>query len=350
MNNFTKKEDKKEVELKKEIEKRIKEYELAIVYFKNNKASEEQIKNDEIIKNQEIKNEEQIKKGEEYKEQLKNLLDKINLGEKIEEKLIPKEITPEFIYGYSNEERIRKYYEIIIKIIEEKKKLKLELDEEIKQLKKLKENQIISMEKEILNDFEKIKLKKQKYDEIINLLTEDFKNKWIPAPLYSEKEEVVKLEKINEDIPENTIRIEFKKTDYLKNKKVMIEVELKDTNYKDEWEQNAVGDWSHIVEWQLNEDEYKDISKKVFYFKVTEKLRGNKKKFKGDRDIQLKELENHTQYKENFEFTLKTKRMTPHVDIEFKIRKCIKPTEDQFEDYKKRVFCFTKFYPPFKEE
>ena len=195
---------------------RIKEYELAIVYFKNNKASEEQIKNDEIIKNQEIKNEEQIKKGEEYKEQLKNLLDKINLGEKIEEKLIPKEITPEFIYGYSNEERIRKYYEIIIKIIEEKKKLKLELDEEIKQLKKIKENQIISMEKEILNDFEKIKLKKQKYDEIINLLTEDFKNKWIPAPLYSEKEEVVKLEKINEDIPENTIRIEFKKTDYFK--------------------------------------------------------------------------------------------------------------------------------------
>ena len=55
--------------------------------------------------------------------------------------MIPKEITPEFIYGYSNEERIRKYYEIIIKIIEEKKKLKLELDEEIKQLKKLKENQ-----------------------------------------------------------------------------------------------------------------------------------------------------------------------------------------------------------------
>ena len=350
MNAFNKKEEKKEVNLKKEIEDKIKEYELAIEYFKNNKFTEEQIKNDENIKLQEIKTEEQIKKGEEDKKQLIILLDKINSGETIDEKMIPKEITPEYIYGYSNEERIKKYYEIIIKIIEEKKKLKSELDEEIKQLKKLKENQIISMEKEILSDFEKIKTKKQKYDEIINILTEDFKNKWIPAPLYSEKGEIVKLEKINEDVPEHTIRIEFRKTDYLKNKKVFIEAELKGTNYKDEWEQKAVGDWSHIIEWQLSEDEYKDISNKIFYFQVNERLRGNKKKFKGDREIQLKELETRNKHYENYEFTLKTKRMVPHAQIEFKIRKCIKPEEGEYEDYNKRIFCFTKFYPPFKEE
>ena len=99
-------------DLKKEIEERIKEYELAIEYFKNNEYKEEQ-----------------IKKGEEDKKILIESLEKINKGEKIDDKSIPKEITPEYIYGYSNDERLKKYYDLIIKIIEEKKKLKEELKE-----------------------------------------------------------------------------------------------------------------------------------------------------------------------------------------------------------------------------
>ena len=94
------------------------------------------------------------------------------------------------------------------------------------------------MEKDIIQDFEKIKNKKEKYDEIINILKNDFLNKWIPAPLYSDKDGgEIEVERIKEDIPENTLRIEFGKTDYLKNKKVVITAELKGTNYKEEWEQ-----------------------------------------------------------------------------------------------------------------
>ena len=50
---------------------------------------------------------------------------------------------------------------------------------------------------------------------MMKLLREDFQNKWIPAPLYSEKMENIDLENIKEDIPENVLRIEFKKTDYI---------------------------------------------------------------------------------------------------------------------------------------
>ena len=66
------------------------------------------------------------------------------------------------------------------------------------------------MEKEVVEEFQKIKSKKEKYDEIINILKEDFQNKWIPAPLFLEKEEEVNLEIINEEIPENTLVIECK--------------------------------------------------------------------------------------------------------------------------------------------
>ena len=133
-----------EKDLKKEIEARIKEYDSAIEYFKSNEYKEDQ-----------------IKKALDDKKILEESLEKINKGEKIDEKIIPKEITPEYINGYTNDERIKKYYEIIIKIIEEKKKLKDELNNEIKELKKLNDTQIISMEKISLLISKILKLKKK---------------------------------------------------------------------------------------------------------------------------------------------------------------------------------------------
>ena len=79
MNPFIQKQPEKP-DLKKLIEERIKEYDLAIEYFKNNEYKEEQ-----------------IKKGEDDKKTLIDLLEKIKSGEEIDEKLIPKEITPENI-------------------------------------------------------------------------------------------------------------------------------------------------------------------------------------------------------------------------------------------------------------
>ena len=317
-------------DLKQEIKLRIKDYDLALEYFKANEYSEEQ-----------------INKVSEDKKILMESFDKMNQGEKIDEKIIPKEITPEYIYGYSNEERIKRYYDIIIKIIDEKKKLKDELNNEIKELKKLNENQIISIEKDILSDFENLKRKKNKYDQIINILKEDFMNKWIPAPLYIEKIENISLENIKEDIPENTLRVEFRKTDYIKNKKLVIAAGLLGTDYKEEWEQISLGDWSHEMDFHLTEEEYKDISNKTFYFKVNEKIRGNKTKYKGEGKKTLESLRNSNEFQENIQFELKSKRLVPHVDIIFKIRKCI---ETKYENFQKRIFCFTKFYPPFKTE
>ena len=318
-------------DLKKTIEDRLKEYQSALDYFKENELNT------------------QLKKCEEDIKTLNESLEKIKSGKKdeINEKNLPKEITPEYINGCSNEDRIKKYFEIIIKIIAEKQKLQTELDNEIKALKKLNKNEILSMKEEIQNDFEKIKNKKIKYDEIINILKEDFQNKWIPAPLFSETEEDTKIEKINEDVPENTIKIEFKDTDYKKsNRVVFLTAKLVGTKYEDTWDQKDVGNWEHIIEWNLDQDEYDKISEKKFHFEVYERLK-NKNKYKGDGDIELGKLKNEIILKDNFKFNLQTKRMEPHVNIIFKIRNCKEPT---FDIFKKRIFCFTKFYPAFKEE
>ena len=146
MNPFKTKEKEKIVE-KKDLQKiigdRLKEYQLAIEYFKENELNT------------------QLKKCEEDIKTLNESLEKIKSGKKdeINEKNLPKEITPEYINGCSNEERIKKYFEIIIKIIAEKQKLQTELENEIKALKKLNKNEILSMKEDIQSDFEKIKKK-----------------------------------------------------------------------------------------------------------------------------------------------------------------------------------------------
>ena len=146
MNPFKQKENPNtgKNELQKLIEERIKEYDLAIKYFKENDL---QLR---------------IVNGEEDKKKLVESLEKIKSGKssEVNEKTLPKEISPEYICGYSNDERIKKYFEIITKIIAEKQKLQTELENEIKELKKLSKDQIESMKEEIQNDFEKIKKKK----------------------------------------------------------------------------------------------------------------------------------------------------------------------------------------------
>ena len=74
------------------------------------------------------------------------------------------------------------------------------------------------------------------------------------------------------------------------------------------WEQKTAGDWSYIIEWQLDEDEYKDISNRNFEFEVFEKLK-KEEKHKGKGSIKLTELKNKNSYGKQFEFDLKRKKI-----------------------------------------
>ena len=51
--------------------------------------------------------------------------------------------------------------------------------------------------------------KKAKYVKTISLLKEKFQVKWVPAPLFVEREEESSIEKINVDVHDNALRIIF---------------------------------------------------------------------------------------------------------------------------------------------
>ena len=310
------------------ITNKIKEYQEAKEYFITNELPDQQKKCEEDL---------QILL--EADNNLKN-----NKIDEIDETKLPKDITPEYICGYSNEERIKKYYTLITEMINQKQKLQNELDKEIKELKKLTKNQVLSLVEDIKKDFNEIKEKNIQYDKIIFLLKTDFQNKWIPAPLYSEPIIDKEIEIINEEIPENVLRITFGKTNYEKNNPVFIKAQILETPYEETFEQKQPGDWTHIIDWKLSDEDYKSLYEKKFYFDITEKKRG-KDKYKGKCTVDLSKLKNKNDFSDKHVLLLESKRFEPTIEISFRIRKCPEPI---IETYKKKIFCFTKFYPAFK--
>ena len=77
--------------------------------------------------------------------------------------------------------------------------------------------------KQVLDSYQS---KIDKFDSEIEDIKEKMKNKWIPAPDYCNMPEEEKIEKINKDIPEYTMRIHFGKTDYDKDN-IYLKVKLK---------------------------------------------------------------------------------------------------------------------------
>ena len=92
---------------------------------------------------------------------------------------------------------------------------------------------------------DELNLKKEKYQKILHSLKVDKQNKWVPAPKYIQIEEEKKDKLINEDIPENTVRIIIVNTNYVRNYKIYLKITVPDTKIEEKIiNQKAPGDWS----------------------------------------------------------------------------------------------------------
>ena len=336
LNGKNDKNEKKD--LTKIIEERIKEYQSAIKYFNENNLEEKKPEALDLLK------------------KLEGLLQKSKSpkSSNIDEKDIPNKITPEFIYGYSTDERIKKFLEIITVILKEKEKIQKEVQNITQGLFKLTSEQLKEKSEEIEKTFEGYKVQKLKYDSILNIIKEDFMDEWKPAPLIANSNSVSQVDKRNEEIEENTIIIKFGKTDYIKDKtNVVITAELPEIKGEngekliDQWMQKAPGDWDHSIKWTVDKDDYFKIFEKNLIFKVEEKKGSNKFKPKANGIVALRFLENKIFHKGKYVFQLVTKRMDPYIELEFNLRNSPKPEKETITI---KHLHFTKFYPSFSIE
>ena len=340
--NEIKKEEQKEepkdenkdpnVEKAKYIDLLLQQYLSARNYFKENELKEQE--KDSINKCKDIIN---AKK-------------EIQLGniESIDLNLLPTPIKPEYIYGYSNDERTTKFKEIIAEIVKQKEEIvekKTSYNDKLSKLKKRELEKMKDQAKQVLDSYQS---KIDKFDSEIEDIKEKMKNKWIPAPDYCNMPEEEKIEKINKDIPEYTMRIHFGKTNYDKdNIYLKVKLDLGEKEMNKEVKLKSDKNFDETWDWTFEKREFKSLHRKCLEIQMERsywyKLGGTD--VKGNMKVELKNLKDSIKIEGNYKMELQSKRASPSIEIKIELRS---PFVDKvYETITKEVFTIKKIYPPF---
>lgn len=183
------------------VQNRLSEYKEAIDYFRLNGLSSQL--------------EEAISKAKKIVKQLKLIEE--GKSKQIEESSLPDHITPEFICGYSNEERIKQYKEIMEHYLTQINDIKKKMNDMIDKAKSMSKSDQSKIMDKVKKELDNMKNRKAKIERIMQTFKDNAKNAWRPAPLYLITDEEEKIEKINTDIPMNSLLVCLGKTDYTKH-------------------------------------------------------------------------------------------------------------------------------------
>ena len=310
------------------VQDRLNEYRAALDYFKNNELAEQRI--------------DATDKAKLICIELKKIQD--GKWKEVNEFKLPDPVTPEYIYGYKKQQRLEKFKKIILELGKQRKTVSDQLNTKLADLKKHPSK--IKKDKDgCVKELNELKLKKEKYDKIINLLKEKFQDVWVPAPLFVEQEKEIQIEKINKDVPENHVHIIFGKTTYSKDKSIYLVVKmLEEPKKEDKFDQKKPGEWTHQTDWLLEKSQFKN------FFRAKIKVEIYEKKFfkdsqKGWFEMDPKELKTQSEFSRSFPINLESGRKDQVVEVTFKVRTPCK--EPEFITELVPHFQVTKIYPPF---
>ena len=324
-----------EKKAKEYLEKLYKSYYSAKTYFCLNELKEKEV--DAIDKLRKITSAQELLKEGKYK--------KINIKE------LPGEITSEYITDKKEDERKKDIKKIIECLEKEKEIAQKEMDEKLNELKL----NIKNIKKEDINNFKeesKIILDKQK-NKIENIskdiarVKETLKSEYIPVPYYIMGYEEYQMPIINNDIPENIIRINVNNLTYSKSNPLII-LNLKiddDTNMRKEIKGKINSDINAKFDWKINESNYKRIikSKIEIILERTYSIKSNKQK--GTSNISLRQLSNRSLIEESCKIEMNSGKSSEYIDISIKIRTPF--FEQEYESNYKEVLKIQKIYPQF---
>lgn len=266
----------------------------------------------------------------------------VNLNE------LPKSIKPEYIYGCSTEERASKFKQIITELIKQKEEIENKKNRYTEQLQKLSKKEFAQKKEQAKTISDSLDKKIEKYTETIESIKEKYKDKWVPAPEFCLLQEEDKVEKINKDIPENTMRIHIGKTDYDKDN-VYLKVHFKtsDKELTKDVQLKGNQDFNETWDWTFEKNEYKHLDRNCLLIDMEKsywyKFGGSN--VKGSLKIELKELKNNIQLAGDYKMELVSKRTTPSINISINLRTPF--CEKQYETVTKEVLSVKKIYPPF---
>ena len=321
-------------ELKDKLESLYKSYYEAKTYFYSNDLKEKEL--DAIQKIKKIISAQELLKKGEYK--------KINMDE------LPKEINSEYITGYSKEERKNKFDNIINKLKEEKENAKKNKDKKLEEIKIMTKN----IKKENIEKFKQDS--KKLLDEEINkinektkeieLMNELLQDEYIPVPDYIMQSEEYKIEKINEDIPENIMRISVSNLTYTKSNPIIVLIlNIDDNEIKKEIKGKTKEEINETFDWTLNEKIFRNIIRNKIDLILGRSYLIKKDKVKGAVEISLRNFRNRDLIEERCKIKMISGKPDNYIDISIKIRSSI--IEKDYDTDYRDVIKITRIYPKF---
>ena len=261
---------------------------------------------------------------------------------------LPSPIKPEYIFGYSLEERETKFKDIIAELVKQKEEIvekKKSYNDKLSQLKKRELEKMKDQAKQVLDSYQ---TKINKFDEEIDKIKKIFNDKWTPAPECCVLPQEEKIETINKDIPENTMRIHFGKTDYDKDNVILkVKLNLGEKEMTKEIKLKSEKNFDETFDWTFDKREYKSLHRKHLEVQMERsywyKLGGTD--VKGNIKVDLKNLKDSIKQEGNYKMELQSKRASPSVEISINLRTPF--VDKQYETITKDVFTIKKIFPPF---
>ena len=127
-------------------------------------------------------------------------------------KSLPEKVKPSYICGCDNEERKQKFMDITKEFQSLRQAAKDKMTEFTDSIKQLDEKKLNKIKKEVAKKLEEMKKKVDSYEIMLKKFIELMKDEWVPPPQIEMKQDEEKVEKINEDVKENTLIISIGKT------------------------------------------------------------------------------------------------------------------------------------------
>ena len=259
---------------------------------------------------------------------------------------LPKSITYEYIYGYSENERTEKFKLVLTQLIKNKNEIEQKMKSILEKLPKLKKKDFEKAKVTLKPKLDEFKAKKEKTAKLMEDLKVLFKNKWAPAPEYKKVQEEDQIEKISYEGCKYGLKIKVGKTDYDKDKTslvILLEVN-KTKNLKKTVQLKQDGDFNEEWMWEFTGDEWKYIPKTFLYIDLYRQHTFSNDK-KGSGKIDLTSIRRGTVIKTDCKIEIESKRVEPIVN--FVITPVLPEGKKYYEKTTKEVIKITKIFHPF---
>ena len=269
---------------------------------------------------------------------------KIENGEDINEFELPIDITPDFICGYSSDERFIKYRDLIKEISNKKTSLSDSLNELISKFNNYSKKEIEKHEAAIKKVLTEKKNQIEIYTKLIRKLVEDQKNPWIPCPIGQTIYEVEKVEVTNPDVVKDQIKIYFGKNTYLKKDYYLyVTLQASDKKVFNEYVYAETDDcYNKTLTFNLDPSDFKNIHRKNLEISVYKPRFLISAKLKTKFTIKLADLKSKCTIENNYVAQIESKRFEPTYFVSIKIKNSL--VEKEYKTIEKPVFNITKTY------